>query len=159
MRQNKLVWEDVQYIAENMREWDKKEIYAGTWTEDPYAFTETIMRHPEFGWTFGIERPIVCLSAYSPWPGRWRVSMFATDEFHRIALPLARHIKKKVIPALMPFAHRVDCESMEGHEEAHKWLELLGAKREDGKLERYGKNEETFFTYRWFVEDVAPKKG
>jgi hypothetical protein len=84
--------------------------------------------------------------------------MFATDEFHRIALPLARHIRKKVIPALMPFAHRVDCESMEGHHEAHKWLEILGAKREN-TLERYGKNEETFYTYRWFMEDVIKKKG
>lgn len=158
MRQNKLVWEDVQFVAERMREWDKKEIYATRWTEDPYALTQDVMRHPEFAWTFGIEQPIAVLSGWTPWPGYWEVCMFATDEFPRIALSMTKFVKNWVIPRLSEFAHRVDCRSMEGHIEAQNWLELLGAKREN-TLERYGKNQETFFTYRWLIEDVPTKKG
>src|SRR3546814_12825662 len=77
-------------------------------------------------------------------PGVWSVLLFATDEFHKIRLSLTKHVKRVMIPALVEVgAHRAECHSMEGHAEAHAWLELLGAERE-GVRPRFGKNGEDF---------------
>ena len=43
-------------------------------------------------------------------------------------------------------AKRVECKSMEGHTEAHAWLEALGLQRE-AEHPLYGMNGETFYTY------------
>lgn len=157
MVQAELKFEDVEYIAKNMREWDKREIYASHWHDDPTELAKETMPHHLFAWTFGLDRPIAAVGAICMWPGVWTVWMFATDEFHLIALPLTKFIKRKMMPALYPFAHRVECKTIEGHKEAQKWLDMLGAKREDGILEKYGKNKDNFIVYRWFKEDVITR--
>ena len=45
-------------------------------------------------------------------------------------------------------AVRADCWAMEGHDVAHRWLELLGAVRE-ASLEDYGVGRKVFHCYSW----------
>lgn len=82
------------------------------------------------------------------WPGVWGVWMFATDRFPEIGLFTTKFIKKNIISALIPVAHRAQCYSAESHTEAHKWLEVLGARKE-AVLKDYGKEGQTFYLYRW----------
>ena len=45
-------------------------------------------------------------------------------------------------------AHRLECRSMEGHVEAQRWLETIGATRE-ATLHGYGREGEDFHVYTW----------
>lgn len=140
------------YVAERMREWDRREIYATRWTEGPSALADSLLAPHNIAWIAGIEEPIAALGAYPAWPGVWSVWMFATDNFPQIGYPLTKFIKKRMIPTLASHAHRAECRSIEGHEAAHRWLENLGAERE-ATLRGFGRNGETFHLYRWLRTD------
>ena len=137
------------YIAERMRDWDRREIYAARWTDDPFPLAAECLTYGDFTWIAGRERPIAFIGAAPMHPGVWSVLMFATEEFDRIRLSLTKHVIRVMIPALVNVgAHRAECHSLEGHEEAHRWLEALGAKRESVRP-GFGKNGEDFVCFSW----------
>lgn len=79
---------------------------------------------------------------------------FATDRFPSIALALTRFIRQKLFPRVKRAGvHRIEAVSIEGYEEAHRWIEILGLKRE-AELRGYGKNGETFIQFAW-VSDAC----
>lgn len=145
---------DVLYVTRNMREWDRREIFATRFNDDPDQLAMDVMRWGPFWWVAGAEvdgrdRAIAVIGATEVWPGMWSVGMFATDDFHHIGLPLTRWVRRSMIPAIVKQGiRRGECRSIEGHEVAHRWLEMLGAKPE-GELKAYGKGGETFITYVW----------
>lgn len=143
---------DVLYITHHMREWDRRELFATRWDEDPdHLAMDVMQRWGEHCWVAGEDRQaIAVIGAMQTWPGMWSVGMFATDDFPRIGLPLTRWVRQVMIPHIVQQGvRRGECKSMEGHTMAHRWLELLGAKREGEPLKNYGKNGETFHTYVW----------
>lgn len=141
---------DVLYVARNMREWDRREIFATRWNDDPDALTvEIVSRCGPCWWVAGTERAIAVIGATEIWPGVWSAGMFATDEFPKIGLSLTRWVRKSMIPLLRSEGmHRAECRSMAGHEVAHRWLALLGAEMES-RVPNYGKGGEDFFTFAW----------
>ncbi len=52
--------------------------------------------------------------------------------------------------------HRAECLSIEGHDEAHRWLRWLGARRE-ASLPLRGRDGETFHLYAWCVPAVLDR--
>lgn len=75
--------------------------------------------------------------------------ILGTNNFQKAYIPLTRAIKRDIIPAIIAGgAHRLECKSVATHEEAHKWLEVMGAKYE-GTHYGYGMNGEDFKTYAW----------
>lgn len=141
--------EDVLYVAQNMRDWDKREIYATRWREDPADVALDCMRVPDFAWTIHLDKPVCAIGAVPMHPGVWSVWMFATDEFPKIGIYATKFVKRIMIPALTQTAsHRAQCLSVEGHDEAQKWLRFLGAKPEC-RLREYGRNKEDFLLYVW----------
>lgn len=145
---HKLKYENVLYIAANMREADRKEITATRYDESPEAITEDCMNTGVFAWTIHKERPICAIGCFQIWPGVWHAWMYATDEFTKIRIFTTRFAKKIIIPTLEKYAHRAECHSVKGHKDAQKWLVSLGAKRETA-LKQYGKNKEDFYVYSW----------
>ena len=140
---------DALFVATNMREWDKKEIYATRWTDDPSDIAQDCVNLGEFGWIAHDPEPIALVGAVPCHPGVWNVHMFATDNFSKIAISLTKFVKNVIVPSLTAIgSHRVECKSMDGHEDAHKWLEFLGAHRES-TLSEYGKENEDFHLYVW----------
>ena len=140
---------DVMYVAHHMRDWDRREVFAGRFSDDPDTLAMDIMRHGH-SWVVGDERAIAVVGAVEILPGGWSVLMFSTDEFPKIALSLTRFIKKRMIPLMIGWGARwAECRSVEGHDQAHGWLEVLGAKRDRDPLLNYGKNGETFFRFAW----------
>lgn len=149
MRLERLNYNDLYTVAENMREWDKREIYATRWNDDPSELANDAMSSYEFGWlAFLEERPIAAIGAMPIHPKVWGVWMFATDEFPKIGLGLSRFVVRRIKPALQEVAHRAECKSMEGHVEAQKWLEFIGFRRES-TLPGYGREGESFHVYSW----------
>lgn len=149
MRLAKLNPGDVLYIAQNLRECDKREIFSTRWSESPEDFTADILSFGEFAWVCGLERPIAAIGAAPLRPGCWTMWMFATDEFNKIGISLTKFAKRVIFPALKEAgAHRLETLSIEGHYTAHRWLEYLGAHRE-AEHKSFGKNRETFYSYSW----------
>lgn len=151
MRMSKVNYNDALYVAANMREWDKKEIYATRWNDDPSEVASDCVGCGDFVWTAALNEPIAIIGASPLRPGVWQVFMFATDNFSKIALSLTKFAKRVIIPALRSSgAHRIECKSMEGHIDAQNWLEFFGANKES-TLTNYGRNQEDFhqYTYLW----------
>lgn len=146
---NPITYRDCLRVAENMREADKIEIYATRWDNSPQMLTRDCLNtSAAFGWTIGKESPIVAIGAFPIWPNVWSVWMFATPRFPEVVLFTTKFVIKHMIKALLPICHRAECRSIEGHLSAHKWLEILGARRE-ATLTDYGKDGQTFYVYRW----------
>lgn len=145
---------DVLYVTRNMREWDRRELFATRFDDDPDRLAMDVMGWGPFWWVAGGEvdgrdKAIAVIGATELWPGVWSVGMFATDDFKHIGLPLTRWVKRAMIPAIVRQGiRRGECRSIEGHAVAHRWLEMLGAKPEK-ESPKYGKGGETFITYVW----------
>jgi hypothetical protein len=142
---------DLLYVADNMRDIDKKEVYATRWDENPATLVDSILSNGRFGWVAGGEDgiPIAAFGAVPMWPGVWQVWMFATDRWPEVSVGVTKFIKRIMIPSVKSSDwHRAECRSIEGHDVAHRWLEMLGATRE-GALPYFGKNKDTFHVYSW----------
>lgn len=141
---------DVAEVARNMREWDKREIYATRWEADPQALARDCMSSGDFAYTFWYEgAPIAAMGLIPMHPGVWNAWMFATDEFPKIGLMVTKFAKRVLFPSLLgQRAHRIFALSMVGHEDAQRWLVSLGAKPE-ARLANYGKGREDFVVYAW----------
>jgi hypothetical protein len=62
-------------------------------------------------------------------------------------------VTKLIVRDIVPMmwdggARRLECRSMEGHVEAQRWLETIGARRE-ATLKAYGREGEDFHVYTW----------
>src|SRR3990167_3144441 len=139
------------HVAENMREWDKKEIYATRWHDSAEGLARDCVRCGAFGWIAAKDDvPIAAVGAVPVHPGVWSVFMFATDDFQQISLSLTKFVIRVIIPALKATgAHRAECLSMAGHDDAHRWLEVLGARQEGPPVAGWGKGGEDFVRFVW----------
>ena len=85
--------------------------------------------------------------------------MFATDDWPLVAMKVTRTIIREWTPIIFKSdAQRMDCWSMEGHDVAHRWLEVLGARRE-ASLENYGATGKTFHCYSWTRDQIVRQGG
>lgn len=139
----------LSYVASNMREWDRREIYATRWSDDPLTLARDSLDVGGLSWVAGLEFPICAFGAFPMFPGCWAVWLYATDDFDKIGIPLTRHVRKAIIPSLISAGvRRVECRSMEGHTFAHRWMESGLKMTREASLDRYGKGGETFHIYR-----------
>jgi len=145
-----LNFDDLIYIASNMREADKKEIFATRWDDNPFELARQGMSPliSPFAWIAKLDRPIAAIGAFPVHPGMWNVWMFATDEFSKIGLPFTRWVKREFVPELQRHARRAECRSDASHHFAHRWMEAVGGKKE-ATLSRYGKEGQDFYLYSW----------
>jgi hypothetical protein len=139
---------DLAYVAMNMREWDRREIFATAITDNPVDFAKIIANWGGPGWVaYKDLEPVVAFGAAPLWKGVCSVWAFGTDRFPEVGLSVTRFMRKTMAPMLIEMGvHRAECKSMEGHTEAHAWLESLGLSRE-AEHPGYGSNGETFYTY------------
>lgn len=145
--------EVVRYIARNMREWDRREIFALRSDDDPDALVDdmTPLLRRAHAWTAHTDagEPAAVFGAYERWPRRWSVFMFGTDSVPAIGLPLTRHVMRNVTPALEGLGMlQADCYSLDGHVDAQNWLRVLGFV-EQSRLPNYGRDGETFLRFVW----------
>lgn len=151
MKVVELTFDDAFYVARNMREWDRREIFATRWNDDAEMLAlEASSICGGLSFAAGLDRPIAAVGAAPLWPGVWSVWTFATDEFYKISTSLTKRIKRDMLSTLRAAgAHRIQCHSMIGHDDAQRWLEFLGAEREGKPIKGYGRNGEDFAMYVW----------
>ena len=137
------------HVIDNMREWDRREIFATRTGEDNIQLLEDVLNLPGPAWMASKGGPIALFGCAPLWPGVWSMWFFATDNLHQIGIGVTRVIIKAIVPMLWEGgAHRLECRSMEGHTQAQDWLEVIGARREC-TLARFGREGEDFHVYVW----------
>lgn len=138
--------EAVSYIAAHMRASDLREIEATNWSMD--GFADRVMLASEFAFFASHRgRPAAVIGALPMWPGVWSAFAFGTDDFQPCGARLTKFVRRFLIPGIWNAGgHRIECASIEGHDEAHAWLESFGAVRES-EMPGYGRGGETFYRY------------
>jgi hypothetical protein len=152
--------QDAIFVARNMREWDAKEIYATRWDDDPVEVVDLCLTLAAgFSWVAGKDEPIAVIGAWPRYNGVWSVYMFGTDRFPEIGLGMTRFVRQAMIPALVEAGiHRADCQSIEGHTDAHRWLKKQGLHQEGPLLEGFGRNGENFLQFVWLRKNYVPRR-
>lgn len=140
----------VMHVVSNMRESDRSEIFALRWNDSPLDLVaDCTWSH--MSWVAHLDEPIAVVGASPIHPGAWNVYAFATDRFREIAFDLTKFIRRVIIETLVCMgAHHAQCYSIEGHDDAHRWLEMLGATFVPVPF--YGRNGESFRLYMWTRE-------
>lgn len=147
----------------SMRAADAREVYASRPADDPWAlFGDVHATQAASLWFEMLFRPdllgaAVAFFGVSPRaPGVGSAYMIATDELAPLdALALARRVRRVVIPAMIAAGlRRVDCESMEGHAQAHAFLRWAGATAAAAPRRAIGRNGEDFREFAWLAADL-----
>lgn len=136
-------------VAQNMREWDKREIYATRWSDEPEGIVASVIAGHGPNWVARHhDVPVAACGIVALWPGVWAPWCFGTEQFPKVARLLTRLGKEAIMPAVRNAnGHRLEVKTMDGHTDAQRWLEVcFGAVRE-ATHPGYGRNGETFHTY------------
>lgn len=76
-----------------------------------------------------------------------QIGMFATNDFPKIALGMTRFVRNRLLPLYEARGfRRIECASVEGYDEAHRWIETLGLQRAD-TLAGFGAGGEDFIRF------------
>jgi hypothetical protein len=144
--------EAIMSVAAAMRERDFQEFCAAA----HYTHRSAIGRAADER-----RRDLICASRDEPIavggviltrPNVGSLIFFATDQFPEIATGLTRWITRELFPRCRAAGvHRIDCVSIDGYEQTHRWIELLGLKRE-GVLRKFGRGGEDFHQFAWVQE-------
>lgn len=142
-------FDGILHVARHMREWDRREIFATRWSDEPEGVVASVQAGRGPSWVARYRgEPAAACGIMALWPGVWAPWCFGTDKFPRVARLLTRLGKEAIMPAVRNAnGHRLEVKSMDGHTDAHRWLEVcFGAERE-ATHPGYGRNGETFHTY------------
>lgn len=151
--------EDILSVARAMRARDYDEFSALSFADDREALAETLAeRYADRDDTFCAyeDGPIAVGAMVQGRPGVVTLMFFATDRLPEIGLALTKFITQRLFPAYRARGvHRIECVSLDGYEEVHRWVEALGLRREAGPFYGFGKGGEAFVQFAW-VADASP---
>lgn len=141
------------YICRNLRADDAEEIFATRFGDDDpdELATEVFTRWGKLAYIAYADdgTPVAAVGATPLWDGVWQAWMFGTDRFGESGKQLTRWCRKVMIPSVVQAGcHRAEARSIASHGTAHKWMEMLGAKRES-VLRRYGRDKQDFVLFVW----------
>ena len=145
--------QNVRHVAERMRTSDYREFSALAHADSRAALTDVLVAayagHPSGICAYAGDEPVAVGAMVEGRPNVITLMFFAADDFPKIALPLTRFITKNLFEKYRANGvHRIECVSIEGYEEAHRWIRLLGL-RHEAVFPGYGKGGEAFFQFSW----------
>ncbi len=141
---------EMVYVARNMRPLDRRELYAFDHSENPENWARELSRFDRFHWVACIGwRPVTIVSAIERSPTLWHVGMYSTPDWPKVALNCTLFFRHVIYPTLEKLeCNRAECRSYIGHEEAHRWLALLGAEREC-VMHDIGYKRDSYVQFSW----------
>lgn len=148
----------VGYVLNNMRLSDAKEFLAVSHAGSVEQLARDLL--PKYCEHSGVIcasddlGPVAVGAMIEARPNVITLMFFATDRFPLIARKLTRFIRQRLFPRYRNIGvHRIECVSIAGYDEAHRWIEALGLTKE-AELPGYGKNGETFIQFAWVADNV-----
>lgn len=137
-----------RHIVQHLRAQDRREIEATNWDMNPVRMVDKIMALESFTFYAKVnDTPAALIGGFPMWPGVWQVYAYGTDDFDRVAPTLTKFALRFMVPAITNSGgHRAQCDSIEGHDKAHRWLEMMGYENE-GPMRKFGRHGETFYRF------------
>lgn len=148
---------DVAHVAARMRERDRKEFLAVSPYDEADMLASLPDRFTEKGFCFRKDgEPVgIGIMAVSR-PNVVTLGFFATDDFPRIALPVARFTRRVLFPAYRAEGvHRIEAYTVADYEDAHRWIEMVGLTYE-ATLRAFGRDGEDFKVFSWVDDARSP---
>lgn len=147
--------DSVHYVAFNLRQSDKEEIFNILEYDCPYRFgweAFSVFRNKgraRIAWHNG--RPAAVIGLVEERPSVWNISMFGTDDLKSVAFECMRWARDNIAElGGPPFnGRRLQCDSHENHHEAHKFLLALGARKEGELMRNFGKDGSGYWRFVW----------
>lgn len=146
--------EAVREVAENMRPRDREEFMAVSPFDTHGQLVETIVRQfapHQDAYVFRTDAgvPAAVAGMIRQRPNVVTLLFFATDGLQDIGSDLTRFVLKVLFPTYRDMGvHRIECASIEGYSETHRWLEVLGLKQE-AVMPGYGRDGQTYIQFAW----------
>lgn len=143
----------VYYVSFHMRDRDYEEINETSWTNSREDLaSDMATRYGDLPMTLCItkdDEPVCIFAGVNHHPGVWSVGLWATDKMPKIGKFLTKTMVPKIFDSMrFVGAHRVECRSIVGYTEIHKWLRFIGFK-ETGIDKAYGKSGTDFIVFSW----------
>jgi|GEM_PF-5574470 len=148
-------------VCRNMREWDRREIFALREYDSAMDLAMEIYALRRQFTLFNILRtheagPAVAVFGVVPrHPGVATVGLFATPEFSRIAAATVFWIREHVRWHLFRNTdlHRLECKVLCGHRSAERFVRYCGA-RSEGIRAAIGRNREDYQEFVWLRSEL-----
>ena len=139
--------QQVREVALKMRDSDYREFSATSFAETREALAAEL--ETRYGgrldvYCASLDENAVAIGAFLEIrPNVLTLLFFATDDFRRIIVPLTRFIRQRFSPRLKAAgAHRIECVSIDGHDDAHRRHHARRAQREGRDVHpRHGDRE------------------
>jgi RimJ/RimL family protein N-acetyltransferase len=152
--------EGLAHIIANLRERDRREIYALRWDDEPEQLVADLVAYSgplwrQWDWN---GEPISIVGATPRRPGVAMVGAFGTELWPKAIRAMTAHVLRWLIPTLVGADyHRAEAYAMAANIDSRHWIEALGGKRE-AWLTGYGKGREDFILYTWSRDDVHEQR-
>lgn len=149
--------EHVFAVANAMRARDREEFMAVSTYRRHAELVENLVRrfgnHPDVIAAFWENTvPVVIGGLIQHRPNVATLLFFATDDFPKIGSELTRFIKQRLFAGYVAQGvHRIEAASIDGYDEVHRWIEVLGLKKE-AVMRGYGRGGETYLQFAWVKE-------
>lgn len=150
---------DATYIVANMRDTDRHEVYCQLpdGMDDWRVAYFLLMNGEAYAarWTRqdGREFPVMFFGVQPMNAVALAIWALGTKHAWRAVPAVTRFVIDDLVPRKLEQGYRImEARSIEGHTQAHRWMESTGAHR-IGKPFEYGRNGELFHLFRWTVSD------
>ena len=147
----------VREVAENMRPRDREEFMAVSPFETHGQLVDAVVERyalHQDAYVFRTDdgAPVGVAGMIRHRPNVITLLFFATEQFAEIGSDLTRFVRKVLFPKYRELGvHRIECASIEGYAETHRWLEVLGLQQE-AVMPGYGRGGETYIQFSWVME-------
>lgn len=152
---------DCTYIGANLREEDRREIMCQLPDDvSGAAMAASVFAGAPEPWTriASLDGQPVAAFGFMPFTVPvWLAWAWGTKLLPRVAPAITRWCWEEEQQLLELGVRRVEVRTIEGHHQAHRWLESLGCKRVCD-LPDHGRNGELFHLYAWTIGDGRPSQ-
>lgn len=144
----------VREVAENMRVRDRDEFMAVSPFETHDELVQAIVQnyaphHDAYVFRANDGTPVGVAGMIRQRPNVITLLFFATERFPEIGSDLTRFVRKVLFPKYREYGvHRIECASIEGYAETHRWLRALGLQQE-AVMPGYGRDGQTYIQFAW----------
>ncbi len=142
-------WQDILHVSMNMREDDRAEVMATSWTDDIFDFAVECVRSPGVKLVVKDHSGVpVCVGGVANHqPGVGQAWLVGTPDIGKMGLQVMT-AAKGIFDAAMNAGgvHRIQAFSVATHTRAHRWLELMGF-QEESRMQKFGKAGEEFIVF------------
>lgn len=148
--------DDVMHIVRNLRERDRREIFALRWDDDEDNLALTIYAHAGAMWRLWRWQgePVAMCGIVPQRPGVATAGAFGTDKWPYVLRPMLHWARDWALPRLIVSGHhRIEAYALASNVDGHRFIQMLGGERE-AYLREYGRDREDFVLYVRRLNDV-----